>query len=369
MAAALVASLASPRVALAQPVAAASEHFQAGQTLFTRGDYRAALQRFRSAQRLAPHRATLFNIARCHENLGEPRQALKAYRASLRLTRDPRRRADLERRIARLAVNPGRLFVTTRPPGARISVDGASKGPASPTLLRLPPGGHVLLLELAGYEPLVRRVDVLPGGEKTVQLSLVPRGAASMPACKATVQRVPAPPEPLIRFKGVQVHGGPGLEVIFAQGWSALIGLSLHAGADIGRLSVGGRVIYLPVRRDGLDTDGRSFLFIAQAEVGWTLVWSFAHLMLGGVVGAYLDRISEFGKNAAGVVEGEEAVGLLWGGMVSLGAAATSWLSIDVSLRGGMMHGERIEAPAKLATEHHFPFISLTAALVLRFGD
>lgn len=369
MAAALVASLASPRGALAQPVAAASEHFQAGQTLFARGDYRAALQRFRSAQRLAPHRATLFNIARCHENLGEPRQALKAYRASLRSTRDPRRRADLQRRIARLAVNPGRIFVTTRPPGARISVDGASKGPASPTLLRLPPGRHVLLLELPGYEPLVRRVDVQPAGEQTVELTLVRRGAASMPACTPAVKLLPAPPSPLIAFKGLQVHGGPGLEVIFAKGWSALIGLSLHAGADIGRFSIGGRVIYLPVRRDGLDTDGRSFLFIAQVELGWTLVWGFAHLMLGGVVGAYLDRISEFREDAQGLREGEEVAGALWGGMVTLGAAATSWLSVDVSLRGGMMHGRRIEAPEQLADDHHFPFIALTAALTLRFGD
>jgi tetratricopeptide (TPR) repeat protein len=180
--------------------AAAAAHYAAGQKLYAGGRFAAALARFSAAQKLLPHPQTLFNIARCRENLGRLDKALESYQAALKLTKDSTRRADISARIKRLAVRPGRLFVTSTPPGARVSVDQlarATRGARlTPAVLKLAPGPHLLVLRKEGYGAQLQRVVVKPGDDRTLKLTLQRLATTKPRPCKpkeVVVERL-APP-------------------------------------------------------------------------------------------------------------------------------------------------------------------------------
>lgn len=78
LAAALVALL--PLAAHAEPKDDARRAFAAGLAAAERGDYAEALVHFLEAQAAVPHPATMFNIARAYEDLGQPEMALSWYR-------------------------------------------------------------------------------------------------------------------------------------------------------------------------------------------------------------------------------------------------------------------------------------------------
>ena len=69
-----------PTLAWATPRDDARRHFQAGLEATEEGETAFALQHFLAAQRSFPDSATLFNIARAYQTLGEPENALVYYR-------------------------------------------------------------------------------------------------------------------------------------------------------------------------------------------------------------------------------------------------------------------------------------------------
>lgn len=97
-------------MALADPKDDARRHFQEGLAAAEAGDYPAAVQAFLEAQEAWPHPATVFNIARAYEDLGDPTNALLWYQT---YARDyPDRASEVADAIARLTVTP------TAPPTA-----------------------------------------------------------------------------------------------------------------------------------------------------------------------------------------------------------------------------------------------------------
>src|SRR3990172_5013099 len=94
-----------PALAFAEPETAAREAFERGTALYGAGRYREAIVQFQTAQELRPHPSVLFNIARCHENLGEFAEALAHYE---RMLAEPRidDRADVEMRVRAIRERP-----------------------------------------------------------------------------------------------------------------------------------------------------------------------------------------------------------------------------------------------------------------------
>ncbi|MCL4227870.1 MAG: protein kinase [Myxococcales bacterium] len=73
------------------------------------------------------------------------------------------------------------LEVVTRPPGARVVVDGAPAG-TSPVVLRdRRPGKVALVVQKDGHAPLARAVDLAAGQHRTVELVLEKKGGAAAP--------------------------------------------------------------------------------------------------------------------------------------------------------------------------------------------
>jgi tetratricopeptide (TPR) repeat protein len=98
----LLVFFAGPSPAAADDPAQAMAHFRQGRRLYQVSDYRAALDEFKRAFLLREDPVFLFNIAQCHRQLGEKRDALVYYRRYL--TGDPAadNRAQVEKLIAEL---------------------------------------------------------------------------------------------------------------------------------------------------------------------------------------------------------------------------------------------------------------------------
>jgi hypothetical protein len=94
-------------LALAAPVAAqddaeARRHFETGTSYFTEGNYESALREFDESYRLSGRPGLLYNIALCHERLGNLGEAAEHLERFLSLVEDVDGRDALERRLANL---------------------------------------------------------------------------------------------------------------------------------------------------------------------------------------------------------------------------------------------------------------------------
>jgi len=67
------------RTASAGPADDARLHYKQGATLYSAGNYRAAIAEFAKANALAPSAVLDFNIGLCHDRLGEPQEAIRRY--------------------------------------------------------------------------------------------------------------------------------------------------------------------------------------------------------------------------------------------------------------------------------------------------
>jgi tetratricopeptide (TPR) repeat protein len=122
--------------ARADDTAEARQHYQKGKQLFDAGDFRGAMAEFATADRMAPSPLLEFNIALCHERLGEKAEAVRRYRNYLDRVPDAQNRAQVEAKIAALEADakaeagappaaPPPTTVPNPPPA-----EGAEPGPA-----------------------------------------------------------------------------------------------------------------------------------------------------------------------------------------------------------------------------------------------
>src|SRR5204863_8107463 len=82
--------------------ARAMAHFRLGNRFYQVSDYRAALSEFKQAFLLKEDPVLLFNIAQCHRQLGESKEALTFYRRYLAGVPEASNRQQVERLIADL---------------------------------------------------------------------------------------------------------------------------------------------------------------------------------------------------------------------------------------------------------------------------
>lgn len=155
-----------------------------------------AIRYFRRASELVPSAKLIYNIGLAYEEMGDTGRALAAYRRYLRqdAEADATRRDELRRRIAsleqRLAeTGVQQLLVTSEPPGATVRVAGRALG-LTPWAGELPPGQHVVSLELPGHAPESASVTVAPDHAAELSLSLAPLQKAPATSRWASVSPV-----------------------------------------------------------------------------------------------------------------------------------------------------------------------------------
>src|SRR5688572_26897105 len=91
----------------------AKQHFMAGEAKYKAGDYQGAISDFLAADALVPSPILSFNIALCHEKLGDKVAAVKLYRDYLSRRPDAPNRATVDARIAAL---DGEIAAAAIPP-------------------------------------------------------------------------------------------------------------------------------------------------------------------------------------------------------------------------------------------------------------
>jgi tetratricopeptide (TPR) repeat protein len=96
--------------------AKATAHFEKGTRLYQVGDYEKALVEFKAGHVEEPDPSFLFNIAQCHRQMGQPKEAITFYKRFLSLSPDTPMRGDVERKIRELEDEQHRKEVAPAPP-------------------------------------------------------------------------------------------------------------------------------------------------------------------------------------------------------------------------------------------------------------
>jgi hypothetical protein len=144
-----------------------------GATLYERGDYLGALDKFNGAYGAYPSSKILFNIGQTNRLLGRSLEAREAYQRFLDEATNASKedRTDAQSWLDKLQGVLGQVNVLCQYDGADISVDGKSVG-KSPLVrpVWVTPGRHQVTAIKSGDCPMVDYADVTAGGQDTVQL-------------------------------------------------------------------------------------------------------------------------------------------------------------------------------------------------------
>jgi hypothetical protein len=181
----------SPPAADPQTKAQAQGLLNEGWTLYEKGDYAGALEKFNAAYAAYPSPKLMFNIGQANRDLSRPVEAMEAFEKFLASDTDasPETIATARKAVAELQEKLGRIRIDCATAGAEVNVDGKSVGLAP---LRDPiwatPGRHLIAASHPNATPALEKVDVTAGSVGTVTLRL---GSPAIPA--ATAQPVPQP--------------------------------------------------------------------------------------------------------------------------------------------------------------------------------
>jgi hypothetical protein len=144
-----------------------------GATLYGRGDYLGALEKFDAAYAAYPSSKILFNIGQTNRLLGRPLEAREAYQRFLDEVPNASRedRSDAQTWLERLQNALGQITVVCQIDGADISVDGKAVGKAPLTRpVWVTPGRHQVTATKSGECPMLDTVDVAAGGQDKAEL-------------------------------------------------------------------------------------------------------------------------------------------------------------------------------------------------------
>lgn len=171
----------APRTAeadVAESLALAQQHFEAGYQLAQRGDYEAAAGEFARAYELSPNSSVLYNLGHAYAASGQPVAAHDAFRNYLRLSAghiDAERKRQVQQFMEIADGHIGTLWLDVKPEKASIEVDGHFLGIAPlSSSVRLKIGTHALVARHPGYETEIVNVTVTPRGESRLSIQLEP---------------------------------------------------------------------------------------------------------------------------------------------------------------------------------------------------
>jgi len=155
----------------------AETHFKGATAYYNQGKYEKALEEFIEAYRLMPLAEITFNIAQCHEKLGELKKAIETYNKYIEEKPDAKdlqavkdKVANLEERLEKTGIN-----VDLSEEGAVIFVDDMEVA-TSPIegLISVEPGSHELRVEKEGFKTYTMKFSVSAGLSHSAAIELVP---------------------------------------------------------------------------------------------------------------------------------------------------------------------------------------------------
>ncbi|EYF07134.1 PEGA domain-containing protein [Chondromyces apiculatus] len=202
-------------------------------------DYTKALTLFEKARGLYPSAQIVRMTGYSHLAVQHWAEAVEALEAALAsqlgpLSEDDRN--DVEDQLAKALTHFGRVTVTTSVKGATVVIDDDPPRPlplSGP--IRLPEGGHSVVVRAPGH--LDAKDDIVVEGGKEEEITLDPRPTAAPPPPPPKSKPVAPPPDP--GFQGVKIFPAQREIGIAAAGTGVALGaaalVTALAGADLRR--------------------------------------------------------------------------------------------------------------------------------------
>tara|TARA_R110002096_G_scaffold239101_2_gene430781 strand:- start:20725 stop:21963 length:1239 start_codon:yes stop_codon:yes gene_type:complete len=178
----------------------AKSEFKEGYSELQKKHYAAALNHYEASYRASPRPRTLFNIALCHEGMGNSEEAIAKFQEFIQTAeaRDAAFLSEAREKLKALHNRTGaQLSVTSRPTGASVIVDNQVRG-HTPMRLHLTSGQHILKVRKRGARTSSRRITVRAGENISESFQLDSIGHLKLHA---------KPRDALIRRKGVDDVG------------------------------------------------------------------------------------------------------------------------------------------------------------------
>jgi hypothetical protein len=122
---------------------------------------------------------------------------------------------------AKLKAHSGLLRVTSRPPGASVTIDGEERGLTPASGVVLAPGSHLVRLSLEGHRPRSEQVQVEAGVVHPLEVALVPLPPPKPPA-----------PVPVVTKEETEPPKRPGFRRLWT--WVVAGGAVAAAGVGLG---------------------------------------------------------------------------------------------------------------------------------------
>jgi len=145
----------------------------------------------------------VWNIARCYEEMGQAKQAIRFYKDYMGMVSDPARRKAARVKIKKLRnADLGVLEIHVRPKDAQVFVNGENFDVSNgPTLVL--PGTYRIEVVHPGYEPAARTVHVAKGHTVSTRFKLTMIGGNIL------VQALPRASYAEVSLDGHVVYEGP----------------------------------------------------------------------------------------------------------------------------------------------------------------
>jgi Tfp pilus assembly protein PilF len=219
-----------------QNVALAKEAFLKGQTLYASGKFADALKKFEESYEAKPHPATIFNIARCQDRLGDLVRAMTSYKEYLRQAPQATDAEEVSKAIGSIeqrfqAKGVQHILVYVEPATARVLVNGKDIG-TSPAATTLSPGTHALTLSADGYDSYERTFAL--SATRSTELTISMRSSATKPPAPLSAPDAPGAVVLTPTPTSAPESGGEKETVVQPRRWTFVAGGLAVAGVAAG---------------------------------------------------------------------------------------------------------------------------------------
>lgn len=181
-------------------------YFTRGEQLYAQGEFGAAIWNFRRADRVLATPEVVYDLAKCHEKLGDVAFAVYYYRLYLKRAPTAADALDVAERVGTAlsrAEGDGRGFLEVEVEGGEQLVIANQAYPEGPVALFLPPGDF----EISG---------MFPGGSRSMVAQLRTGKTTTLvfePVAPPMVDAVLGAPEAAVSTRGPRGSGPSGLRV------------------------------------------------------------------------------------------------------------------------------------------------------------
>jgi hypothetical protein len=257
---------AGANAAQAASLADAKKHYGAGEREFKAGDYAHALTDFQAADAIKSTPQSQRYIGLCEDQLGHYADAIVSYEKFLAAVpaRMKKEGEEITARVAAIKAMPAHIHIETTPAGASILADGKPMG-TTPADVELAPGKHIVHIELSGFLPIDKDVDVSFGAKSEIKTELDPK--ATLQPIGATPAPVTPPPEQPKAVEPVPEKKEAHSKVpAFITGGLAIVAVGIGTGFGIAALDKKSQFDKTPTS-DLADT-GENFALVADMAFG-----------------------------------------------------------------------------------------------------